>query len=256
MSGDRLLPEIPTISPSALDDWERCPRLYLDRHLLRLPPSDAGSGANVGNLVHDLLRHLHGQGDCHDTELRRVTLENHGESPDGAIGAMLARHADRCPAPAPARGHELEVVRVSRNGPIWIGTGRLDAVWVHDGILDVRDYKTGAPRDGDLTEDSRARLQAWLAAPLAPGLQVRVRYEHLGHDGDPVELEPDTEDLARIERDVTAVIDAIRDCASRDEFPGVADVEICRTCSFRSICPDSAVTSTPTWPVPDPAPSS
>ena len=56
---------------------------------------------------------------------------------------MLARHADRCPAPAPARGHELEVVRVSRRGPVWIASGRLDAVWEHDGLLEVRDYKTG-----------------------------------------------------------------------------------------------------------------
>ncbi len=77
-----------------------------------------------------------------------------------------------------------------------------------------------------------------------------MRYEHLGHDRDPVELEPDAEDLAQIEQDVTAVIDAIRHAAGRDEFPGVADVVICRTCSFRSICPDSAVAGTPTWPVP------
>lgn len=251
MTGDRLLPEIPAISPSSLDDWERCPRLYLNRHLLRLPESDRGAGAEVGNLVHDLLRYLHGRGDCHDPALRRSTLENHGQSDDGAIGAMLGRHADRCPSPAPARGHELDVVRLNRNGPVWIGSGRLDAVWVHDGILDVRDYKTGAPRDGTLAEDSRARLQAWLAAPLAPELRVRVRYEHLGDDRDPLEFEPEPEDLERIEAEVGTVIQTIRHAASGDEFPGVADAEICRTCSYRSICPDSAAPGSPTWPHPD-----
>ena len=250
VSGDRLLPEIPTISPSALDDWERCPRLYLDRHLLRLPPSDTGSSSEVGNLVHDLLRLLHGQGDCHDAELRRATLENHGQSGDGAIGAMLARHADRCPAPARAHGHEVEVVRVSRTGPVWIGTGRLDAVWEHDGILDVRDYKTGA--------------RATATSARTPGRGCRRGSPHRSHRDSrsgcatstsattaiPSSSSPTPRTSRQIEQDVTAVIDAIRHAAGRDEFPGVADVETCRTCSFRSICPDSAVAGTPTWPVP------
>jgi RecB family exonuclease len=255
MSRERLLPEIPPVSPSSLDDWTRCPRLYLDRHLLRLPESDAGPAAVTGNLVHDLLRHLHGQGDCHDAALRTATLDNHGVPADGPVAAMLARHADRCPSPAPARGHELEVVRVARRGPVWIGTGRLDAVWEHDGILDVRDYKTGTPRDGSLADDVRARMQAWLAAPLAGGLRLRVRYEHLGFDAgaDPVEFEPDAEDLARIETEIDAAVTAIRDAAARREFHGVADAELCRSCAYRSICPDSATPGEPTWPVPEAA---
>lgn len=257
MSRERLLPDIPAVSPSSLDDWERCPRLYLDRHLLRLPQSDAGAGATTGNLVHDLLRHLHGQGDCHDADRRATTLENHGQPLDGPVAAMLRRHADRCPAPAPARGHELEVVRVARSGPVWIATGRLDAVWEHDGILDVRDYKTGLPRDGSLADDIRARVQAWLAAPLADGLRLRVRYEHLGVDAgaDPIEFEPDAEDLAHIEVEIAAVVDLIRDAAARRDFPGVADSEICRTCSYRSICPDSAAPGVPTWPMPEVGPA-
>jgi len=257
VSRERLLPDIPTVSPSSLDDWERCRRLYLDRHLLRLPESDAGSGAATGTLVHDLLRHLHGQGDCHDPTRRASTLENHGLPDDGPVAGMLARHADRCPSPARAHGHELERVRVSRSGPVWIATGRLDAVWEHDGILDVRDYKTGMPRDGSLAEDVRARVQAWLAAPLADGLRLRVRYEHLGVDAsaDPVEFEPDAEDLARIESDIGATVELIRDAAARRDFPGVADAELCRTCAYRSICPDSASPGVPTWPMPDPGPA-
>ncbi|MEP6625157.1 MAG: PD-(D/E)XK nuclease family protein, partial [Acidimicrobiia bacterium] len=252
MSRERLLPEIVAISPSALDDWERCPRLYLNRHILRLPASDDGAGASIGNLVHDLLRFLHGEGDCHDPELQLSTLENHGCDGNDVVAAMVRNHAHRCPSPARAVGHELEVVRVSRQGPVWIGTGRLDAVWVHDGILDVRDYKTGARRDGALAEDSRARLQAWLAAPLAPGLQVRVRYEHLGDDdgGDP-EFEPDPEDLTAIETDITAIVAAIIDAAGTEQFVGVHESDTCRTCGYRSICPDSAVTGVPTWPLPD-----
>ena len=253
VSRDRLLADIVALSPSALDDWQRCPRLYLNRHILGLPASDGGATAQTGNLVHDLLRYLHGLGDCHDPALRTATLENHGVDDHPTVGKMLDNHAARCPVGATAVGHELEVVRLSRLGSVWIGSGRLDAVWIHDGILDVRDYKTGRVRDGDLADDARARFQAWLAQPLAPDLQTRVRYEYLTEaaDLDPLEYEPDTDDLARVEQELGATVDAIRDAASRAEFLGVHENETCRLCSYRSICPDSAVVAEPTWPLPD-----
>jgi RecB family exonuclease len=251
MSRDRLVADIPTVTPSGLDDWERCRRLYLLRHLLHLPESDAGPQAHVGTLVHDLLRHLHGRGDCHDPVLRDAVLEDHGQDTRGDVAAMLGRHARRCPAPARSLGHEVTVVRVHREGPPWLATGRLDAVWEHGGVLDVRDYKTGRPRDGSLREDVRARLQAWLATSLARGLPVRVRYEHLTGDEDPDDFEPDAEELARIGTEVAAAVADIRHAAAHQEFPGVGDVELCRTCTYRSVCVDSAAPGEPTWPAPD-----
>lgn len=257
MSRERLLPDLPTLSPSALDDWLHCPRLYLDRHLLRLPESDRGPTARTGNLVHDLLRLVHEQGDCHDDARRGDVLESHGQAADGPVAGMLRRHAERCPTPrATARGHELDVVRVARDGPVWIGTGRLDAVWEHDDLLDVRDYKTGRVLVTDLAEDARARMQAWLAVPLAGGRRIRVRYEHLAEDvgPDPVDLEPDAEDLARIDGELRAVVDDIRHAAAERSFAGVADAETCRTCAYRSICPDSAAPGEPVWPLPEDGP--
>jgi len=254
MSRERLLPEIPTLSPSALDDWLRCPRLYLDRHLLRLPESDRGATARTGNLVHDLLRLVHDRGDCHDDALRDDVLESHGQAADGPVAMMLRRHTERCPSPrATAYGHECDVVRVARNGSVWIGTGRLDAVWEYDDLLDVRDYKTGRVQTSQLAEDPRARMQAWLAAPLAGGRRLRVRYEHLGDDPgpDPVDFEPDAEDLDRIDAELRAVVDAIRHAGAEREFRGVGERDTCRTCCYRSICPDSAAPDEPVWPVPE-----
>jgi RecB family exonuclease len=254
MSRDRLLPEIPTLSPSALDDWLRCPRLYLDRHLLRLPESDRGLTARTGNLVHDLLRLVHEQGDCRDEAQRVDVLESHGEAVDGPVATMLRRHAERCPsAGARAWGHECDVVRVARPGPVWIGTGRLDAVWERDDLLDVRDYKTGRVQTTMLAEDPRARMQAWLAAPVAAGRRIRIRYEHLGDDAgpDPVDFEPDAEDLARIDVELRAAVDAIRHAAAEREFRGVADRDTCVSCAYRSICPDSAAADRPVWPLPE-----
>lgn len=255
MSRERLLPDLPTIGPTSLDDWDRCPRLYLDRHVLRLPPSDTGHQTGLGNLVHDLLRLLHDHGDCHDDASVSDLLNAHGLEPRGSVGLMLERHARRCPSPAEHAKHEREVVRRhAKPAPVWIGVGRLDAIWMHDGLLDVRDYKTGGRRAGELSEDPRARMQAWLAAPLAArnGLRIRVRYEYLAPeiDEDPEPFEPEPDDLERIEAEITHEVERIARAAASLDFPGVADPDTCRTCGYRSVCPDSAAPGAPTWPRP------
>jgi hypothetical protein len=38
--------------------------------------------------------------------------------------------------------------------------------------------------------------------------------------------------------------------AAEQEFPGVADAEVCGFCRYRSICPESAAPGVPTWPTP------
>jgi hypothetical protein len=167
----------------------------------------------------------------------------------------VTRHASRCPSPALDEWHEVEAVRFSKAPPPqFIVTGRFDAVWHHDGLLEVRDYKTGAVVSDRVADDPRARLQAWLAAPRAMrlGLQVRVRYEHLAPEitDDPESFEPDEEDLEQIGTELRAVATAIRDAAAAGSFPGVADAEVCRTCRYRSICPESAAPGVPTWPTP------
>ena len=142
---------------------------------------------------------------------------------------------------------------------MFMATGRLDAVWQHDGLLEVRDYKTGSVVTDRIADDPRARLQAWLAAPIALrlGLQVRVRYEHLAAEilDDPEPFEPDAEDLEAIEEELRVTAAEIHAAAAEPAFPGVAETEVCGFCRYRSICPESAAPGVPTWPVPpDPDP--
>jgi RecB family exonuclease len=252
---ERLLPDVIPISASSMEMWRRCPREYLNKYVLALPESDAGSSPDFGNLVHAMLEQIHRNGSCRDTAYVEEVLALHGIDADGALSGIVQRHAQRCPSPADHSKHELELARFHRRPPpMFMATGRLDALWQHDGILDVRDYKTGSVVTERIVEDTRARLQAWLAAPIAArnGLRLRIRYEHLAAEvnDDPEPFEPDADDLEAIEEELRSAAAAIQAAALADDFPGVAEPDICRYCRYRSICPDSAAPGEPTWPTP------
>ncbi len=244
-----LVPGVLALSPSALESWHRCRREWRDRSLLRLPPSNVDDGANHGLFLHQLLHHVHRHGSCHDADHVRDTLGAHGA--DARTADEVTRHAQRCPIDAEAVGHEVEWARAHRGPPVFVATARLDAVWAHDGLLDVRDYKSGRVATHAIAEDRGARLQAWVAAPQAAarGLRLRLRYEHLATEvvDDPDPWEPTEDELAVIEGELVATVSAMR--VERD-FSGVADELVCRHCGFRAVCDDSAVTTEPTWPVP------
>ena len=257
MSRDRLLPEVLGLTATAYDAWRRCPRRYLAAHLLGLPRSDAGGSPDFGTLVHALMHRVHATGSCTDPAHVLEVLEAHGVG-TGPIPAMVARHARRCPADrAEAARYEHELARFHRGAPQFIVGGRLDALWRIGDVLEVRDYKTGARATERVADDPRARLQAWLAAPVATtrGLRLRVRYEHLAAeiDDEPDPFEPEAEDLAAIEEELCSAVRAIRDAGadiSGAGFAGVADPVTCGFCDYRSICPDSAAPGEPTWPEP------
>lgn len=252
MRSARLLPDIVPISASAIERWSRCPREYRNRDLLGLPESNPGPPSDIGNLVHALLRMVHDRGSCKDDAFVDDLLTAHGFDGPGSIRGFLERHARRCPSPTDRSWHEVEIARFHRApAPMFIATGRLDAVWIHDGLLDIRDYKTGGVRLERVGDDPRARLQAWLAAPRAArdGLRIRVRYEHLaaevGDDPDPYEPEP--EEIDGVEEELRRFVESVR---GEEEFAGVHDTVICGGCRYRGVCPDTAVPSAPTWPQP------
>jgi PD-(D/E)XK nuclease superfamily len=242
-----LLPGVLSISPTSLDTWDRCRREWRARVLLGLPPSDPDAGTAHGLLLHRLLRFVHEQGSCGDAGHVAEVLAGHGA--DARTGDEIRRHAARCPVGADDIGHELEWVRANARPPVFVATARFDAVWAHDGLLDVRDYKSGRLAPFPLHEDRRARLQAWVAAPQAEqrGLRLRLRYEHLAAEvgDDPDAWEPDADDLAAVEDELLRTVGEMR--AERD-WRGVADRTICEQCRYRSICPDSAAPGQPGWP--------
>jgi hypothetical protein len=246
----RLLADIVTLTPTAYETWKRCPREYLLTHVLAVPPSDGIRPTDNGLLLHELLRVVHERGTCRDADHVHDVLAGHGVD-DPHFEGMLARHARRCPDPVETGAHEVDLARFHRApAPMFMAMARIDAIWVHDGLLDARDYKTGARWYERVADDPRARVQAFVLAEHAHrrGLRLRLRYEHLAAevDDDPEPYEPDDDELAAIEEELRETAAALW---SLDEWRGVGDAAVCRWCRFRSICPDSAAPGEPGWPV-------
>jgi hypothetical protein len=250
--GKSLVPTMMRINPSALERWLRCRRLYLTRDLLSVPASDPGPDAGEGLLVHALLKYVHEHGSCADPVHVQAAIDAHTVDDTGRLLGFINRHARRCPIGAHPLGHEREFARFHRfPGPIFMATGRIDALWHHGNMLEARDYKTGVPWLDRVGDDPVARLQAWLIAPFAAAeqLQIRIRYEHLAAevDDDPDPYEPDAEQLADTEEELRLIIQAIRD---ERHFAGCAEPPVCSRCAYQSVCPDSARARPATWTAP------
>ena len=251
MANPRLLSDIVSLTPSNYDDYTRCPRLFLSTALLGVPPSDPAPSTDQGLLVHDMLWKIHTSGSCHDTAHVIAVLEAHAfDTP--AVRDLIARHSLRCPSRSvDAAAHEHDVARFHRlPPPMFMATARIDAVWIHDGILDARDYKTGRRFADRVVDIPAAHVQAFAlgAAAQARGLRLRLRYEYLQAevDEDPEPWELDDDALAEMEEELRL---AVTSMWSQDDWRGVADADVCGRCRYRSICRDSAAPGEPSWPV-------
>jgi len=251
MAAKRLLSDIVSLTPSNYDDFKRCPRLFYCKALLGLPASDPAPSTDQGLLVHDMLRKIHADGQCYDTAHVADVLVAHGID-TAAVREMVARHADRCPSRASkGAAHEVDLARFHRvPPPMFMATARIDAVWIHDGIVDARDYKTGGKWDESVSEIAAARVQAFVLAARAEalGYRLRLRYEYLQPevDDDPEPWELDEETLATVEEELRA---AVEQMWAEEDWRGVSEIETCRRCQYRSICRDSAAPGEPAWPV-------
>lgn len=248
----RRVSDIVALTPSNYEDFHRCPRLYLNGALLGLPPSDEPPSTDQGLLVHDMLWRIHSSGSCHDTPHVADVLDAHGANSEH-LHELVARHASRCPSRASdGQAHERTFARFHRlPPPMFMATARIDAIWVHDGLLDARDYKTGRRWTERVADIHAAHVQAFTLANVARsrGLRLRLRYEYLQAEvvDDPEPWDLDDDDLDALDEQLRNTVE--RMWLADDEWRGVADVDMCKTCRYRSICRDSVAPAEPRWPV-------
>jgi hypothetical protein len=245
----RLLADIVGLTPSAYEAFDRCPRLFYCGDLLGIAPSDPTPSGDQGLLVHDMLRRIHTTGSCHDADHVTAVLAGHGAD-SKTIESMIEHHARRCPSNAVQRGaHEQELARFHRVPvPMFMATARIDAIWVHDGLLDARDYKTSLPRQDRVCDIPAASVQVFVLARAAQrrGLRLRLRYEYLRAEvtDDPESWEPDDEELDAVEERLRATVARMW---NEREWRGIGEADVCGTCRYRSICRDSATPGEPVW---------
>jgi hypothetical protein len=251
MPAKRLLADIVSVTPSTYEDFSRCNRLFYNSALLGVPASDAAPSSAQGLLVHDMLWRIHDTGSCHDDAHVDEVLQLHGAG-TSVVREMIERHARRCPSKGSERGaHEQELARFHRfEVPMFMATARIDAIWVHDGMLDARDYKTGARYTDRVSDIPAAHVQAFVlgAAAQQRDLRLRLRYEYLQPeiDDDPDPWELDDDDLGAVEEELRAAVQRMWD---EEEWRGVGKSDVCASCRYRSICRDSAARNVPSWPV-------
>ena len=245
MSRERLLDYIVPVSPTGRSTWDRCRRQFLLTHLLALPLTDEDTTTHHGLLVHQVLAQIHTGGSCRDDDHVTQVIDGYDDSVSRRLRGIVERHTTRCPPEVERSAHEVEVARFHhRPPPMLMGIARIDAVWIHDGLLDARDYKTGAPWVERVQDDPAARLQAWILARYAQqrGLTLRLRYELLAAEvvADPEPFEPDADELEAIGEEVRGVVEAMWAEEANGRWPGVADAAVCDTCRYRSVCLDSS----------------
>lgn len=247
----RPLADIVGLTPSGYENFTRCARRFYLADLLGIPASDPGAPNDQGLLVHDMLWRIHTTGSCADDAHVREVLALHSADSDN-MRDLIDRHARRCPsASADRAAHEHELARFHRiPPPMFMATARIDAIWVHDGLLDARDYKTGSLWHSRVADVPAARVQAFVlgAAAAKRGLRLRLRYEYLQPeiDEDPEPWEPDADDLALVEEELRSAVERMW---SEVDWKGIGEADACATCPYRSICRDSAAPGEPSWPV-------
>jgi putative RecB family exonuclease len=257
---------LPSLSPSRAADFKTCPLLYRFRTIDRLPERPSADQAR-GTLVHAVLEALFDRPALERTpeaaaelvapQWQRLLAEDETLAgvPDGddflasareLLGGYFAVEDPRRLEPA----ERESFVHADVEGRLTL-RGYIDRLDISpSGELRVVDYKTGgAPREAF---EARALFQLkfyalvlWRTRGVVPKV-LRLLYLR---DEEICDFAPDAEDLARFERTLLALWEAIeRATAERDFRPKPS--RLCNWCSHQALCPEFGGTPPP---FPDPA---
>ena len=267
----------PALSPSRASDFKQCPLLYRFRAVDRLPEPPTKAQVR-GTLVHSVLERLFGLPRADRTperarELLRPTWSQLSEECPEWMELFSEENFDKelnqwltsaeklldsyfkleDPRRLDPEACELHVETELGSGVLL--RGYIDRVDVAPtGEIRVVDYKTGAaPREiGEAKAMFQMKFYAvvlWRLRGIVPR-QLKLMYLS---DGQALAYTPDEPELARFERTLEAIWQAILRAGKTGDFrPNPS--KLCGWCSHQALCPSFGGTPPeyPGWPEPDP----
>jgi ATP-dependent helicase/nuclease subunit A len=234
------------ISPTALADFDRCPRQFHLRHNLGLPENRHGNGEplhasalTMGTVAHAVLERIESNSEEEIRKLVDLQGRAHGLNPDqrDAIATDLLRYRSESGNSAPA---ERELPFFYKLGEAVFVRGQIDALIDNDGGLIVRDYKYARASDEAALYQVQMESYALAVADAFPGMEVAAEIVFLkgGSLTVPIELPPAHEIRAHLQSLAHDLLNARRS-GEFQKKPG--DVRTCRQlrCGFVERCWDN-----------------
>jgi putative RecB family exonuclease len=179
-------PEILSLTPSKVRDYQACPQQYRLKAVTRLAGGDTSPALSFGSSIHAALEDLykgtlpaHLTGNCYDILRRHWRAKDYGDQRESELYfnrglEALSRYVEVMGQPAgQIIGTELYLSRVIRLGDIRVRLGcKVDRLELHpDGLLEALDYKTNG--------SGQVPTREFLAADLATFIYyvlVRISY--------------------------------------------------------------------------------
>jgi CRISPR/Cas system-associated exonuclease Cas4 (RecB family) len=241
-------PGLISISPWRLKEDAACPRRAYYTHVLALRSNGAGmidgfdadDTTLIGREAHAELHARHLDGADHDA----VGIVRDDAVMDPSVVTMVERavsnHRALCPSidGATYLAGELDLRWFIKRKLILV-RGRVDALWRGtDGVLEVRDYKTGRTAPDTIADDPAPGIYGLLVRAQWPDVEVRVVYELLSGDSPrPFEIDV-TVELQR--QSIQLILDMVERLRRDRTFPPNPLPVRCQRCPYTRSCPEGA----------------
>jgi ATP-dependent helicase/nuclease subunit A len=232
------------ISPTALADFERCPRQFHFRHQIRIPEPTASAGGSksrastMGTVAHDVLQRLDLAASDEGEIQQLVNSVGNAAGLNSSEREIIAADLVRCMAklassPCAAR----EVPFFYHVGEGLFIRGQIDALIEEPNRVIIRDYKYAHASDEASPYQLPMEAYASAVAEAHPGSNIEAQLFFLKDDGEPipVALPP----LSEIRERILSLGRQIIAAQSAGEFPKKPpSATVCRRlrCGFVDHC--------------------
>src|SRR6202521_921961 len=238
-------PEPLQLSPSAVDNYRKCPQRYLFGYLWSLKEGPKAT-LSFGSIMHSTIKRFLAElrkGNklqfedvqrLFEMEWRSAGFEDEYQEAEyrrDGIEQLRAFHASIIEAPPRVREQEKSFELPLENNVMI--TGRMDQVnSLGRNDVEIVDYKTGKPKkDADAKKDLQLSLYALAAKEIFEWIPVRLVFRYLQNN----QIQVTTRDSKQLDEAQKVVQEAAADIRA-GEFPAKPGF-ICRNCAYKPICP-------------------